>query len=55
MREQDAVKLDAICQACSAQLLLVRSYGLVGYLRVSDDNGVGMGWGRETTPQTASV
>ncbi|KAG2424108.1 hypothetical protein HXX76_014782 [Chlamydomonas incerta] len=36
MREQDAVALDAICRATGrARLLLVRSYGLVGYLRAS--------------------
>ncbi|KAG2428848.1 hypothetical protein HYH02_014260 [Chlamydomonas schloesseri] len=36
MREQDAVALDAICRATGrAKLLLVRSYGLVGYLRAS--------------------
>lgn len=36
MREQDAARLDSICNACNAQLVLVRSYGLVGYLRVRE-------------------
>ncbi|PNW87795.1 hypothetical protein CHLRE_01g002350v5 [Chlamydomonas reinhardtii] len=36
LREQDAVVLDGICRASGrARLLLVRSYGLVGYLRAS--------------------
>ncbi|GLI60728.1 hypothetical protein VaNZ11_002954 [Volvox africanus] len=36
MREQDMVKLDEICRSTGrAKLLIVRSYGLVGYLRAS--------------------
>lgn len=35
MRETDLLKLDAICRASRVQLLVVRSYGLVGYLRAS--------------------
>ncbi|KXZ45671.1 hypothetical protein GPECTOR_52g69 [Gonium pectorale] len=36
MREQDMVKLDSICRSTArATLLVVRSYGLVGYLRAS--------------------
>ncbi|KAG2486394.1 hypothetical protein HYH03_014972 [Edaphochlamys debaryana] len=36
MREQDMTKLDDICRATGrAKLLIVRSYGLVGYLRAS--------------------
>lgn len=36
MREQDVVHLDEICRSSHrAKLLIVRSYGLVGYLRVS--------------------
>ncbi|EFJ45116.1 hypothetical protein VOLCADRAFT_82490 [Volvox carteri f. nagariensis] len=36
MREQDMVKLDEICRSTGrAKLLIIRSYGLVGYLRAS--------------------
>ena len=35
MREQDLVKLEAICREQGKKLVAVRSYGLVGSLRVS--------------------
>ena len=34
MREQDLMQLDTICRKCKVPLLIARSYGLVGYLRV---------------------
>lgn len=33
--EDVAVKLDKLCRSLEVKLLIVRSYGLVGYLRVS--------------------
>ena len=33
--EADAVELDAICRQAGVRLLLLRSYGLVGYVRAS--------------------
>lgn len=35
MREPHLVKLDAICRAHGVILVVARSYGLAGYLRVS--------------------
>lgn len=35
MGEADAANLDAICRQHGVRLLLVRSYGLVGYVRPS--------------------
>lgn len=41
LAEADAVKLDEICREHGLKLILIRSYGLVGYLRVSEDR---VGW-----------
>jgi len=38
MREQDVVKLDAICREQGNTLVAVRSYGLMGILRVGAAN-----------------
>ncbi len=35
MREQDLIQLDEVCRKYKVPLLIARSYGLVGYLRVS--------------------
>jgi hypothetical protein len=35
MREAELLKLDSICRTNGIILVIVRSYGLVGYLRVS--------------------
>ncbi len=35
MREQDLIRLDEVCRKYNVPLLIARSYGLVGYLRVS--------------------
>ena len=35
MREQDLMRLDEVCRKYQVPLLIARSYGLVGYLRVS--------------------
>jgi len=35
MREPDLLKLDALCRQNGVALLIVRSYGLMGYLRIS--------------------
>ena len=35
MREQDLLRLDEVCRKYKVPLLIARSYGLVGYLRVS--------------------
>lgn len=35
MREQQLVELDALCRSKGIKLLIVRSYGLMGYMRVS--------------------
>lgn len=35
MREAELIKLDEICRAKGVKLLVARSYGLVGYMRVS--------------------
>ena len=34
MREQDLIRLDKVCRGYHVPLLIARSYGLVGYLRV---------------------
>lgn len=34
MREPDLIKLDEICRAKGVKLLVARSYGLAGYMRV---------------------
>jgi len=34
MREQDVLKLEAICRDMKVTLVIVRSYGLMGMLRV---------------------
>lgn len=35
MREQQLLELDALCRSKGVKLLIVRSYGLMGYMRVS--------------------
>jgi hypothetical protein len=35
MREQQLLELDALCRFKGIKLLIVRSYGLMGYMRVS--------------------
>lgn len=35
MREQQLLELDALCRSKGIKLLIVRSYGLMGYMRVS--------------------
>mmetsp|Transcript_21156 Transcript_21156/g.58704 ORF Transcript_21156/g.58704 Transcript_21156/m.58704 type:complete len:539 (-) Transcript_21156:37-1653(-) len=35
MREQDVAKLDALCREGGVKLLIARSYGLMGYIRIS--------------------
>ena len=35
MREAELLKLDGICRSNDIVLVVARSYGLVGYLRVS--------------------
>ena len=36
MREPDLLKLDAVCRGQGVTLLVVRSFGLMGLLRVSE-------------------
>lgn len=43
LKEGDAIRLDEICRQYRVPLLLARSYGLVGYLRVSIRE---VGWGQ---------
>ncbi len=47
MREGELLKLDAMCRSSGVKLLIVRSYGLVGYLRVS---GLGGAWAKLPGP-----
>lgn len=35
MREQQLLELDVLCRSRGITLLIVRSYGLMGYMRVS--------------------
>ncbi len=39
MREPEVLKLDALCREFNVILLVVRSYGLAGVLRVRPFNG----------------
>lgn len=39
MREQQLLELDALCRSKGVKLLVVRSYGLMGYMRVSKGRG----------------
>ena len=52
MMEQDLVKLEALCRGKGTQLVAVRSYGLIGSLRVRTCGAQGSGL---MVPQAAQL
>jgi|APGre2960657444_1045066.scaffolds.fasta_scaffold00678_4 amyloid beta precursor protein binding protein 1 len=53
MREDDLLALDAACREHGVQLVVARSYGLVGHVRISVPVRTGTGWLRQ--PVTHSL